>query len=1183
MFISDFAIKKPIVTVTVMVALVAFGIAALLNLQTDEFPDVQQPMIAVTIPYPGASPETVEREIVEPVEEALSSINGVDWSKTTSNSIDGLAQLLVAFDYEKPLQEASQDIRDAISTKRSDLPVEMKEPVLSRLDPGQQPVMTLTLTSSTLSPAILTRIADPGIVRQLRGVPGVANIRLAGSVVRELTVQLRPADLQAAGVAVQQVVAALEAQNLAAPIGSLKGQLDEKSIRLKGRLDRAEDFGQLVIATRGDRVIRLSQLADVFDGSEEPTTAAVFNGKDAVGIEIQKTKGFSTTTVVTDLKQELDKISKTLPAGAKLEIVQDAGKRVSNAVNNVEHTLIIGAMLTVLVVFMFLNSWRSTVITGLALPVSVLASFIAVWAFGFTLNTMSLLGLSLAIGILIDDAIVVRENIVRHVHMGKDHFLAAREGTDEIGLAVAATTFSIVAVFVPVGFMYGVAGQWFKPFALTIACAVMVSLFVSFSLDPMLSAYWTDPHVPEEKKAWITKVLDKFNAGFLRLAEWYKRVIGWALDHRAPTMAIAIGSFGAAIAIIANGLLAAAVVVLTTLFIVFLLSRTHGFLLWLFAIPGAVLAILLGLALLVVPAAIVAVSLGLNLLFLAQLPTIGSVSTVLYLLLSVGLGFLILRSVVNLIRNRSADAAGGYACFAAAVVGLGLSGRVPSVRQLGAGFVPISDRSEVNIIVEAPPGSNLKYTSIKAEEVARICRSHPEVAYTYTSVGTPLPLRTPGVDQAQIYVRLVPKGNRHISQDAFGRVLREEMAHIGGAQISVFTSGFGGAIKQIQVQLSGPDARVLNDLATQAEAEAKKVNGAVDVGLSTRGQKPELEVELNRSLAGQLDITVGQVAQALRPAFAGIDAGDWVDPSGETRDVEVRLAPEARERPADLERLPIVLNGPAGGTPVTLPLGQVASITQGLGPAQIDHLSRKKVIRIEANVQGRALTEVSQDITARIAKLHFPAGYEISQGGETRDQKEVFTRIFTALGVAVLLMYLILVVQFGSFITPTAILISLPLSLIGVVLALDIRNQTLNIMSLIGVILLMGIVAKNAILLIDFAQWAMDKGVDRRTALIEAGATRLRPILMTTVALIAGMIPTSLGWGDGADFQAPLGVAVIGGTLTSTLLTLLVIPTVFEILDDVRGWFLRMLRRLTGSPAPAATPAHRTGEHQVGP
>jgi len=1055
MFISDFAIKKPIVTVTAMVALVAFGIAALFNLQTDEFPDVQQPMIAVTIPYPGASPETVEREIVEPVEEAFSGISGVDWSRTTSNSIDGLAQFLVAFEYEKNLQEASQDIRDAISSKRSDLPTEMKEPILSRIDPGQQPVMTLTLTSSTLTPAILTRIADPDIVRALRAVPGVALVRVVGGVTRELTVQLRPANLQASGVAVGQVVQALESQNLAAPVGSVKGPLEEKSIRLKGRLDRPEDFAQIVIATRGDRVIRLGQVADVIDGTEEPRTAAVFNGKTAVGIEIQKAKGYSTTQVVADLKIEIGRLSQALPPGAKVEIVQDAGRRVGNAVNNVEHTLMVGAALTVLVVFLFLNSWRSTVITGLALPVSVLASFIAVWAFGFTLNTMSLLGLSLAIGILIDDAIVVRENIVRHVEMGKDHYLAAREGTDEIGLAVAATTFSIVAVFVPVGFMYGVAGQWFKPFALTIACAVLVSLFVSFSLDPMLSAYWPDPHRAEQDKAWITRVLDRFNAAFGRLADRYRKIIGWALDHRLATSAIAISSFVGAI----------------------------------------------------------------------------------FLQFTVG----------------------------------------------GMGFVPVSDRSEVSIIVEAPPGSNLTYTWIKAEEVSRIARTHPEVAYTYTSVGTPLPMRTPGVDQAQVYVKLVPKHDRHLSQDAIGRLLRAEMAQVGGATISVFTSGFGGAIKQIQVQLSGPDARVLNNLAEQALAEARQVPGAVDVGLSTRGQKPELEVELNRPLAGQLDLTVAHVAQALRPAFAGIDAGDWVDPSGETRDVEIRLAPQARERPADLERLPLVVSGSSNsGAPVTLPLGQVATIRQGLGPAQIDHLNRKKVVSIQANTQGRSLNEVFTDVNSRITKLRFPPGYEISQGGEARDQTEVFTRIFTALGVAVLLMYLILVIQFGSFITPTAILLSLPLSLIGVVLALIITHDTLNIMSLIGVILLMGIVAKNAILLIDFAQWARERGMPRRQALIEAGATRLRPILMTTVALIAGMLPVSLGLGEGADFQAPLGRAVIGGTITSTLLTLLVIPTVYEILDDWREGAIRLLGRITGRTGQVQS-IHVTAEREIGP
>ncbi len=1040
MFISDFAIQRPIVTVTAMVALVAFGIAALFNLHTDEFPDIQQPVIGVTISYPGASPETVEREVIDPIEESFSSISGLDWPKTQASATDGLAQFIVFFDYEKDIQEASQDIRDAISTKRADLPTEMKEPVLTRFEPSQAPVLSLALTSDRLGPPALTQLADPMIVRDLRSVPGVAEVTVVGGVDPEMTVQLRPADLQATGVSVAEVVQALGQQNLAAPVGRLNGPLEERAIRLKGRLDTPADFANLVVAERNGAIIRLNQVATVFAGTEEQRTKALFSGQDAVGIDILKAKGYSTTQVTDLIHEHVTALERRMPSGVKLEIVQDAGVRVSHAVRNVQEALIEGALLTVLVVFLFLNSWRSTIITGLALPVSVLASFVAVWAFGFTLNTMSLLGLSLAIGILIDDAIVVRENIVRHIEMGKDHVKASHEGTDEIGLAVAATTFSIVAVFVPVAFMYGVAGQWFKPFALTIACSVLVSLFVSFSLDPMLSAYWPDPQIEShERRNPIARVLERFNRWFDRMADRYKDVIGWALDHRLAMVLLAVGTFMAAIAMIGTGI-------------------------------------------------------------------------------------------------------------------------------VGAGFVPVSDRSEISMTVEAPPGSNLEYTQLRAEAAARIARAHPEVLYTYTTVGSSVPGKAPSVDQALVYVRLRPKADRSISQEELGQVFRRQMAGLGGAQVSVFTSGFGGALKSIQAQMKGPDARTLTTLAQRAAEEVKQVPGAVDVGLSTRGQKPELEVQLNRGLAGSLGVTVGQVAQSLRPAFAGIDAGDWVDPTGETRDVTVRLAPQARERVTDLAQLPLVAGTTPGGMPSTLPLGQVATITQGLGPAEIDHLDRETVVIVQANVSGRPLTQVTRDIQARLAGLKLPPGYEITWGGETRDQAEVFTRIFTALGVAVLLMYLILVMQFGSFLDPLAILVSLPLSLIGVVLALWVTGDTLNIMSLIGVILLMGIVAKNAILLIDFAIWARERGLDLREALIEAGRIRLRPIIMTTLALIAGMIPVAIGHGEGADFRAPLGRAVIGGTITSTLLTLLVIPTVYEILDNFRTWLAAKFRR---RPAPA--------------
>jgi HAE1 family hydrophobic/amphiphilic exporter-1 len=839
----------------------------------------------------------------------------------------------------------------------------------------------------------------------------------------------------------------------------------------------------LVVAQRNGQVVRLGDVATVRDANAEQRTLALYNGVEAVGIDIIKTKESSTTRVANDIKAQLKEIQKNLPPGVTLDIVKDAGERVQNSVRNVEETLFEGAILTVLVVFLFLNSWRSTVITGLALPVSTISAFIAVKAFGFTLNTMSLLGLSLAIGILIDDAIVVRENIVRHVEMGKDHFLAAHTGTDEIGLAVAATTFSIVCVFAPIGFMGGIAGQWFKPFALTIACAVLVSLFVSFSLDPMLSAYWPDPEIEAgQHRSWISRKLDTFNHWFDRQADRYKVLIAWALDHRLAMISIAVGAFIAAVAVPGAGLVAAAVILAAVVVLVLIegSERLSLPLKW----AGAVLTLVLMAGLLKI---------------------------------------------------------------------------VPQVGKLGGEFAPQSDNSELNIAIETPPGSNLEYGHLKAEEIGRLVRAHPEVAYTYTTIGSTT--GTGAVDEGNVYVRLKPKKDRSLSQNDLGAMLRQELSKLGGVTAYTFSGGFNGNQKQIQIEVRGEDEDAMNSVAVKMMDAIRHVKGAADIGLSTKGLKPELEVQLNRNLAGVLGLSVGQVAQSLRPAFAGIQAGDWVDPTGKTRDVTVRLAPEARERPSDLENLPLTIPGPNGKVS-TLPLGQVATINQGTGPAQIDHLDRDKVIIVGANAEGRPLSEVSADANKAIKNIPLPPNIRISQGGEVKDQNQVFGAIFSALGLAVLLMYLILVVQFGSFLDPLAILSSLPLSLFGVVLALVLTGGTLNIMSLIGVILLMGIVAKNAILLVDFAKWQKEEqGLSMRDALIYAGRVRLRPIMMTTLALIAGMIPVSLGLGEGADFRAPLGRAVIGGVITSTLLTLLVIPTVYEILDEWRERFTAKVRR----------------------
>jgi HAE1 family hydrophobic/amphiphilic exporter-1 len=1049
-FISDFAIKRPVVTIVSMLALVVFGTFALFQLEVDEFPEIAPPVISVALPFPGASPDQVERDVIDPIEEGISSISGL--KKLDSQSLDSFGLIVAEFEFGKEPAEAVQEIRDKISEIRNELPPELEEPILKRFDPNDFPIVTLALTSNNLTGAQLTQIADPGVTNALRGIRNVAEVLVVGAIEREITVEIMPTAMQAAGVSVGQVVAALQSQNLAVPVGRLQGDIQERTIRLRGRLQSPQEFGQIVVSQSGGRIVRLADVARVYDGAEEPRTGASFNNATAVGIEVKKTTNASTTTVSAAVLEKVREVQKTLPPGVDLQLVRDAGRRVDASVASVQSALIEGAALTVLTVFLFLNSWRSTVITGLALPVSVLASFIMVLMFGFKLETMSLLGLSLAIGILIDDAIVVRENIVRHVEMGKDHYTAAREGTAEIGLAVAATTLSIVVVFVPIAYMGGLAQQWFAPLALTIASSVLVSLFVSFSLDPMLSAYWPDPHIPMEQRNVISRVLDRFNRWFDRQAERYKFVIGWALRHRIAMVVLTVASFVGALALPALGL-------------------------------------------------------------------------------------------------------------------------------VGGAFLPVSDNSEFQVVVTTPPGSNIAYTRLKTQEVSTIARSLPEVAYTYTSIGG----QTESVDEANVFVKLIPRAERTRRQEDVAADLRARLLKLGGVEAWINTNFFGN-IKQIQLQLTGPDAQELSVLAERIRDEVRQVPGAVDVGLSTKGRKPEVEVVVDRGLAGSLGVTVGQVAQALRPAFAGIDTGDWIDPEGETRDVYVRLAPEARTNLRDLSQLPIGVQGPTG--PVLVPLGQVARLSTSIGPARIDHLNRDRVIKIEANTEGRSFNAVLSDVTARVtAKVPLPAGYELSTGGESADQAEVFGGILASLGLAVLLMYFVLVLQFGSFLDPLAIMVSLPLSLIGVMLALLFTNTTLNLMSMIGVILLMGIVAKNAILLIDFAKYSMEQGMDRREALIEAGRVRLRPILMTSFALVAGMIPVAIGHGEGADFRAPLGRAVIGGVITSTLLTLLVIPTLYDIMAGSRDFLFGLFRRPGKAsshghasepidlPAPAATRA----------
>ncbi|HEU4778720.1 MAG TPA: efflux RND transporter permease subunit [Steroidobacteraceae bacterium] len=1010
MFLSNFSIKQPVTTVAIVIVLMCLGLLALKNLRVNQIPDVENPVMSINFPYPGASPETVEREIINRVEKPLMSIPQV--YEIWSNASESNANFTIIFDFDKDMSEAGDEIRNAIASVRYKLPIEMREPVLWRRDPASDPIVNLGLSSTKQSHAEISRYAEDVLADQLRGIDGVSVVNVDGALHRELSVLLHAQKMREYNVSAGEVVNALRAQNTNAPVGRIKGTMDEQNIRLVGRIERPAEFNDIVVKRQGGEIVRLGQVATVEDGFAEPGSYSLRDGQPNVGLSIIRSREASTVSVAERIREQVEEINKTLPEGTTLEVTRDGGEEASQNLNNVIHALIFGAGLTIFVVYAFLNSWRSTLITGLSLPTSAVAAFIAIWLCGFTLNFMTLLGLSLAIGVLIDDAIVVRENIVRHMERGEDRITAARNGTAEIGLAVTATTFSIVAVFVPVAFMGGGAGEWFRPFAVTVVSSVMVSLFISFTLDPMLSAYWGDPpgHASSERRG-LGKVFAAFNTWFDHQADRYGKVIEWALHHR---MWMAWGS----------------------------------------------------VALLV--------------------------------------GALVFQATAG-----------------------------------GSEFLPKSDYGTLAIEVRTPSSTSLEYARNKVEKAAELARTMTETKNTDSRVNS-----TGG----RVWVDVGDKTDRSRSLGELAADLRGKLKQLVGAEYVVLDDLNNGARKPVQIQFYGADSRKLMEITNQFMDEMRKIPGAVDVGLSEQDPKDELRIELDRGLANQLGISVNDAAQTLRVAFAGVEVGDWVDPTGESRDVSVRLSPDDRLDASNIEHLPIAVTG----TNMMVPLEQIATITIDKGPARIQHYNGKRTVTVSANVEGVDAGTVSTQAKKIADALDFPAGFGVGLGGSSRDQAELFSEMMIALVMGIGVMYLVLVMQFGSFTAPVAIMLSLPLSLIGVVLALNLTGGTINLMSLIGVIMLMGLVAKNAILLLDCTRAEEAQGIDREEALMHAGRVRLRPILMTTFALVAGMLPVAIGLGEGGEFYSPMAVAIIGGVIVSTLLTLLVVPSFYDSIEIAR-------------------------------
>jgi HAE1 family hydrophobic/amphiphilic exporter-1 len=1044
MWFTRVSIANPVFATMMMAALLVLGAFSYSRLPVEQFPDVSFPVVVVQTEYPGASPENVEEEVTRRVEESVNTISGI--KTLSSRSFEGLSVVIIEFDLSIDPKLAAQDVREKIALIRSTFRDEIKEPRVSRFNPDDYPIVSVAVQSGTRSLRELTTLADQVIKKRFENVGGVGQATLVGGVKREIKVYLDLEAMEAQKIGADQVIRALQSENQEIPAGSILSASQEKIVQLRARLTGPQDFRNLIVARRGAEgrksAVTLGAIAEIEDGQQEEENAALVNGQRALSIDIVKAQGENTIQVVDGVRRVAKELQAFLPADVKVEIVRDASTGIRNSVNDVKTTLIEGGLLTIAIVFLFLASWRSTVITGLTLPIALIGTFFVIYMAGFTLNVLTLMALSLSVGLLIDDAIVVRENIVRHVALGADHRTAAHEGTREIGLAVLATTFSIVAVFLPVGFMGGIIGRFFHQFGLTVVSAVLISMFVSFTLDPMLSSIWHDPQAEGKFSSGpVGRVLAWFHAQMERFSGGYERMLGWSLAHRKSVLAIAFTSFAAS--------------------------------------------------------------------------------------------FVLMKFV-------------------------------------GSEFVPEPDLSELQVQFKTPVGAALELTAQKARQAEAALREFPEVKYTYTTVNTGF---VQGKNRVNIFVQLLPRNERRRSQNDLTRPMRERLSRIAGIdlqQIGAYKAVSSG--KPLQVSLLGQDRKVLAELAGQAMAAMRAVPGAVDVESSDEAAKPQLAVELKRELASDLGIGVGQVAATLRPLLAGQAVGNWRGPDGQYYDVQVRLSRADRARAEDLQRVPLASTQlDANGAPRMVSLREIAAITPGSGAQQINRKEQLREVLVSGNVFNRPAGDVAEDLKQKLDRIAMPPGYRYTMGGSSKDIQESLFFASQALALAVVFIYLILASQFGSFIQPVAIMMSLPLSLIGVVLALILFRSTLNIFSIIGFIMLMGLVTKNAILLIDFVNQERRNGAARGPAVLAAGRIRLRPILMTTLAMIFGMIPLALGLGEGGEQRAPMGQAVIGGVITSGLLTLVVVPVIYTYLDDLSAW-ARRFGKISPAPGTAAKP-----------
>jgi hydrophobe/amphiphile efflux-1 (HAE1) family protein len=1039
-WLASLCVRKPVLATVLILFFCVLGIAGYIQLGVDRFPKVDLPFVTVVTRLPGAAPPEVETEVTEKIEEAVNTVSGID--DLISVTSEGVSVVQIGFKLEKDVDVAVQEVRDRVSQIIPELPRDAETPIVQKLDPDASPVLFLTLNAERPLREI-TEYADRKVRPSLENVPGVGQVTIIGGRKRQVNVWLDPAKMRAAGVSAAEVQRAIAGQNLMVPGGSIETGPSRLSLRLRGRVERVEDLGQLVLRERDGHILRIADVARVEDGEQEAVTAASQDGKPSVMLSVRKQSGENTVAVVDAINERIELLRQNLPAGYTLQVVRDNSATTRTSVAAVREHLVLGGLFAALVVLLFLGSWRSTLIAALAIPTSIVSTFALMKAQGFTLNTITLLALALSVGIVIDDAIVVLENIFRHIHeKGTKPFPAAILATREIGLAVLATTLSLIAVFLPMAFMGGIPGRFLKSFGWTMAFAIAVSLLVSFSLTPMLSARWlrAPPGGPHQKPL-LERITDAF---YLPIKRAYDRSLRWMLRHRWVAVVMAVVTLGSC---------------------------------------------------------------------------------------------------------------------------------VPLVQAVPKGFLPKNDEAQFEVNIRMPEGTSLASTQLVAERLGRQLHELPEVRSTLVTIGDNNE-RAPNL--AKVFVQMTHPSERQESQDQVMARVRQDITsklpkewRVNVSEVPAFSGG--GTQAAVMMVVTGPDFKELTKHASALKEKLKAIPGAVDVDTNLITGKPEVSAFINRSRAADLGVQVADVAATLQLFVGGVEVSSYVE-NGNIYDVRLRAEPNARDSVAALSQL-TVPSARLG----SVPLMDVVRLENEEGPASINRLNRQRQVLLTANTApGTGSGTVLAQLEQAVVELKLPPGYSARPIGQSREIGRTMVNFAIAFGLAFIFMYLILAAQFESWLHPITILLSLPLTVPFALISLLVFGQALDIYSMLGLMVLFGVVKKNSILQIDHTNQLRAAGLEKNEAIVVGSRDRLRPILMTTLSFVAGMVPLVTSTGIGAAFNRATAGVVVGGQTLSLVLTLLVTPVAYSLMDSLAARAKRGFDRLFSPRS-----AEETGELEV--